>query len=237
MKKRLIAVAAIAIAVSGIGFAAHSYKSQSQKLGYTIGYDMGQSFHKQDVKINFDAVSDGFNAGYTGKKPELTKAQMKSAIEKYRDVMIAKMQAEQKKAQAKVAAQAKPNLDKSAAFMKKIAGEKGVHKINDGVYYKVLKAGTGPKPKLTDEVTVNYAGKLISGKVFDSSYKRGKPTSFKLNQVIHGWSAALTQMPQGSTWDIYIAPDEAYGNNAPPSIGPGQALIFKVDLIAINGKK
>ena len=96
--------------------------------------------------------------------------------------------------------------------------------------------GKGKTPTATDIVTVDYQGTFINGKVFDSSYKRGKPTSFPVNGVIKGWSEALQHMPVGSTWNLYIPSDLAYGKTGMPfgGIGPNQTLIFKVHLISMK---
>lgn len=111
----------------------------------------------------------------------------------------------------------------------------GVVTLPDGLQYKVISDGTGPKPTDSDVVTVNYAGTLIDGTEFDSSYKRGEPTSFPVNAVIPGWTEALKLMKTGSTWMLYIPANLAYGaQGAPPAIGPNQTLIFKVDLISIT---
>jgi FKBP-type peptidyl-prolyl cis-trans isomerase FklB len=111
----------------------------------------------------------------------------------------------------------------------------GVVTLPDGLQYKVLKEGSGEKPNANDTVTVNYAGTLIDGTEFDSSYKRGEPISFPLNGVIPGWTEALQLMKVGSTWELYIPADLAYGaNGVPPVIGPNQTLIFKVELLGIK---
>jgi FKBP-type peptidyl-prolyl cis-trans isomerase FklB len=111
----------------------------------------------------------------------------------------------------------------------------GVVTLADGLQYKIIKAGKGRKPTQTDAVTVNYEGKLVDGTVFDSSYKRGEPISFPVNGVIPGWTEALKLMPVGSTWELFIPSNLAYGENgAPPSIGPNETLIFKVELLAVK---
>lgn len=121
------------------------------------------------------------------------------------------------------------------AFLATNKKKPGVVTLPDGLQYKILIEGKGPKPKETDTVTVHYAGTLIDGKEFDSSYKRGEPTSFPVNGVIPGWTEALQLMKVGSTWELYIPAALAYGNQgAPPSIGPNETLIFKVNLISIN---
>ena len=107
--------------------------------------------------------------------------------------------------------------------------------LADGLQYKIVKVGNGAKPSLNDQVTVNYEGSLVDGTVFDSSYKRGQPTSFPVNAVIPGWTEALQLMPVGSTWELYIPANLAYGaNGVPGTIGPNETLIFKVELLGIN---
>lgn len=120
-------------------------------------------------------------------------------------------------------------------FLKMNQTKKGVVTLPDGLQYKIIKAGKGPKPGPNDEVTVNYAGKLIDGTEFDSSDKHGGPAQFGVSQVIPGWTEALQLMPVGSTWEIYIPSNLAYGDRgAPPTIGPNQTLIFKVTLIKVK---
>jgi FKBP-type peptidyl-prolyl cis-trans isomerase FklB len=127
------------------------------------------------------------------------------------------------------------NKDKGQEFLAANKVKPGVVTLPSGLQYKILAAGQGPKPSLTDTVTVNYAGTLINGTEFDSSYKRGTPASFILTQVIPGWTEALQLMSVGSTWELYIPAYLAYGvNGAAPVIGPNETLIFKVELIAIK---
>jgi FKBP-type peptidyl-prolyl cis-trans isomerase FklB len=121
------------------------------------------------------------------------------------------------------------------AFLTANKNKPGVVTLPDGLQYKVLVAGKGPKPTANDMVVVHYAGKLVNGTEFDSSYKRGEPATFPVNGVIAGWVEALQLMPVGSTWELYIPASLAYGDQgAPPVIGPNETLIFKVNLIEIK---
>ena len=125
------------------------------------------------------------------------------------------------------------NKAKGEAFLMANKTKPGVVTLPSGLQYKIIVAGQGPKPGLNDSVTVNYAGTLIDGTEFDSSYKRGKPVSFPLTGVIAGWTEALQLMNVGSTWELYIPANLAYGSRgAPPSIGSNETLIFKVELIS-----
>jgi FKBP-type peptidyl-prolyl cis-trans isomerase FklB len=132
----------------------------------------------------------------------------------------------------------------SSADSNKAAGEKflatnkakeGVVTLPSGLQYKVITEGKGEKPSAQDTVTVNYEGKLLDGTVFDSSYQRGQPATFQVSDVIPGWVEALQLMKTGSTWEIYIPSQLAYGEQgAGQTIGPNQTLIFKVELLGIK---
>lgn len=118
------------------------------------------------------------------------------------------------------------------AFLAKNMTQPGVVTLPDGLQYKILKPGTGARPTADSTVTVHYAGRLVNGKEFDSSYQRGEPTSFPVSGVIPGWTEALQRMNKGSIWEIYVPAALAYGEKgAPPVIGPNETLIFKVELL------
>jgi FKBP-type peptidyl-prolyl cis-trans isomerase FklB len=109
--------------------------------------------------------------------------------------------------------------------------------LPDGLQYKSLKEGDGPKPTASDTVSCNYRGTLTNGKEFDSSYKRGQPSSFPVSGVIKGWTEALQLMPVGSKWELYIPADLAYGDRgAGQDISPGDTLIFEIELLGIENK-
>jgi FKBP-type peptidyl-prolyl cis-trans isomerase FklB len=122
-----------------------------------------------------------------------------------------------------------------ATFMETNKTKKGIVSLQSGLQYEVISEGTGKKPGKTDVVTVDYEGKLLSGNVFDSSYKRGQPATFPVDGVIPGWQEALQLMPEGSTWMLYIPPELAYGERgAGGVIGPNETLVFKVHLINVK---
>lgn len=128
-----------------------------------------------------------------------------------------------------------PNRTAGEKFLEENKTKAGVNVTESGLQYKVLTQGTGEKPTATQKVKVNYEGKLIDGTVFDSSYKRGEPTSFRVNQVISGWTEALQMMPVGSKWELYIPYQLAYGDrDTGGEIKPYSALIFTVELLDIE---
>ncbi len=134
-----------------------------------------------------------------------------------------------------LAKSAEENKQEGAAFLADNAKEKGIKKTASGLQYKVIKEGKGASPIAIDQVTVHYSGKLIDGKEFDSSYKRGAPATFPLNRVISGWTEGLQLMKEGAKYQFYIPPELAYGSSgAGGIISPESTLIFDVELIKIE---
>jgi FKBP-type peptidyl-prolyl cis-trans isomerase FklB len=127
------------------------------------------------------------------------------------------------------------NKAEGEAFLAENAQKPGVTTLPSGLQYEVLTEGSGKKPTLRSSVTTHYHGTLPNGKVFDSSYQRGQPTTFPVNGVIAGWTEALQLMPEGSKWRLYIPSDLAYGKRgAGRDIGPDSALVFDVELLKVN---
>lgn len=227
-------LAALSVGLSSSAWAAKP-KSKSmndqQKLGYTIGVQLGRQFKQHQVALDSDSMRKGFDDVYSGRKLAMTDKQMQSTMNAFRAQAAAKVQKQQ-------AAQATKNAKAGQQFLKANATKPGVKVTKSGLQYKVLQSGAGPKPVATDWVTVDYKGTLLSGKVFDSSYKRGKPATFPVSGLIPGWTEALQLMHTGATWMIYVPSKLAYGIAGAPmgGIGPNQTLIFKLHLIKIAKK-
>ena len=128
--------------------------------------------------------------------------------------------------------------EKGAAFMKQNSTADGVELFEDTMQYKVLKSGTGPKPAPGATITAHYAGRLLDGKEFDNSFKRGQPFTAPLSALIKGWQLLIPQMPVGSKWLIWIPSDLAYGDGGVGQAGiPGGAVLeFEIELLEIVGK-
>lgn len=126
-----------------------------------------------------------------------------------------------------------PNREAGEKFLAENKTKEGVQVTPSGLQYKVIKQGKGAVPTTTDKVSVHYRGTLIDGTEFDSSYKRNKPTEFGVTQVIKGWTEALTMMPVGSKWELYIPQELAYGSRNQGQIKPFSTLIFEVELLDI----
>ncbi len=129
-----------------------------------------------------------------------------------------------------------PNLEAGKRFLEENAKKEGVVTLPSGLQYKVIKQGHGPIPADSCTVEVNYEGRLINDTIFDSSYQRGKPAQFRLRGVIPGWTEAITQMPVGSEWEIYVPQELAYGERRQAKIDPFSALVFKIELLDIVDK-
>ena len=127
-----------------------------------------------------------------------------------------------------------PNKEKGEKFLAENAKKEGVKTLPSGVQYKVIKEGTGSIPADTSKVKVNYEGRTIDGKVFDSSYKRNQPLTLRCNQTIKGWTDAMVHMPVGSVWEVYIPQNLAYGEREQGDIKPFSVLIFKIELLSIE---
>jgi len=205
-------------------------ESLEDKKSYALGANIGESLSKQGAPVNPDMVARGLKDAMAG-KALMTDTEMNDLLQKLRDeIKVTK--------EAKDHESAAVNRQAGDAFLAANKSKPGVYALPDGLQYKILTQGTGPKPTSTDSVTVNYRGNLIDGKEFDSSYKRGKPATFPVNGVIKGWTEALQMMPVGSKWELYIPPDLAYGDRGAASdIGPGATLTFEVELLSIGGEK
>ena len=209
-----------------------------KKTAYYAGLRIGQMISQQWVKgINYEVFGEdstqtislknllaGFVAGTLEKgglmSVEEATSTRESMMQSIKAKQMEKLYGENKKA--------------CQEFMKKIAKKDGVKSLGDGIYYEVLTEGTGEIPADTNVVKVNYEGKLINDTVFDSSYQRGEPTTFRCNQVIPGWKTALTHMPVGSTWMVYIPQEQAYASGEAGKIKPFSCLIFKIELVGIE---
>lgn len=242
MKKiaALVSASLITVAMTGSVFAAdttaasaikapaaQTAKVDMAKVSYTIGYEIGNGFHTQNIDLNTSAFNEALQAGLNGKDPKFTKEEMQTTMQAFQKEMMEKAAEKQKE-------QATTNLTASTAYLATVAKKEGVKKLETGIYYTIDKAGKGATPTAADTVKVNYEGKLSDGTIFDSSYERKEPATFGVSQVIPCWTKALEKMPVGSTWTVYCSPEEAYGQYAPPSIGPNQALTFKVELLSIE---
>lgn len=221
------------------GFNEGSNKTSKKDVAYMVGMQVGQMVGKQWVEgfnqqifggdstqtISRENMLAGFVAGVAGKGGAMTMA-------KAQEFMNTQMEAIKEKATAEKYADNKAAGEK---FLTENKAKEGVTTTPSGLQYKIITKGNGAIPADTSKVKVNYKGTLIDGTEFDSSYKRKEPATFRANQVIKGWTEALTMMPVGSKWELYIPYDLAYGSRETGGqIKPFSTLIFEVELLGIE---
>ena len=209
-----------------------------KKAAYYAGIQIGQQISNIMMKnINREVFGNdstktislknfmaGFVSGVTGKNGLMTAEQAS---------MTAQSKMQQMKSE-QMMKQYGPNKEKGEKFLAENAKKEGVKTLPSGVQYKVIKEGTGAIPADTSKVKVNYEGRTIDGKVFDSSYKRNQPLTLRCNQTIKGWTDAMVHMPVGSVWEVYIPQNLAYGEREQGDIKPFSVLIFKIELLGIE---
>jgi len=225
MNKKLISFVTIAVltGVPAIVVAADSadLKTDPEKNGYSIGYDIGRSIKRQIVEVDADSMARGLKDGVSGTAPVLPDSEMQQRFATVRQESAQKIIEKNKK--------------DGDSFLAKNKNEKGVKTTASGLQYKIITAGKGKQPKADDTVTVNYRGTLIDGTEFDSSYKRNQPATFPVKGVIPGWTEALQIMKEGSKWMLYLPSTIAYGERGAGNlIGPNSALVFEVELLSID---
>jgi FKBP-type peptidyl-prolyl cis-trans isomerase FklB len=202
----------------------------SYALGMNIGGGLGANLKKQSVEVDPNLVSQGLKDAMAGAKTRLTQEEAQAILTEVQNDSKKQQQEKMQEASAK-------NKTEGEAFLTANKSKEGVVTLPSGLQYKILTAGTGPKPTASDSVKCNYRGTLINGTEFDSSYKRGQPATFGVGQVIKGWTEALQLMPVGSKWQLFIPASLAYGERgAGAEIGPDATLIFEVELLSIDDK-
>ena len=192
------------------------------KTIYSLGLSLGHSLMSSGVReLDYDSLLLGIKDILEGNSPQVSYEEAQRLLDTFFTQLKAKTAAEQKAA--------------GEHFLKENSKRQEVHTTPSGLQYEVLKATSGQKPKATDTVRVHYEGTLIDGTVFDSSYRRGEPISFALNQVIAGWTEGLQLMAVGAKYKLYIPYNLGYGTRgAGEQIPPYATLIFTVELLAIE---
>ena len=201
------------------------------KVSYALGLGIGRQLSQMGAdNLDIDDFAKAIKDILAGKKPEIDDAEAQTLVKDF----FEKQEAKQRAAAAE---KFKETKEKGEAYLAENAKKEGVVTLPSGLQYQVIKEGNGPLPKDTSLVKVNYEGKLIDGKVFDSSYKRKAPITMRANQVIKGWTEALTRMPAGSVWAASPPPAPAPGAREQTEIKPFSTLIFKIELLEVDPKK
>ena len=199
--------------------------NEKEQVSYMIGLDLAKSLEPVKDELDLDTMTKAIKSGLAGEKSLMTEEQAAQVRESFGQKIQAKRIAE-------MMAKAKKNLEAGKAFLAENAKKPDVTTTDSGLQYQVLEQGKGPKPSPTDTVRVHYAGTLLDGKTFDSSYERDEPVVFSLQQVVPGWQEGIALMPVGSKYRFWIPSELGYGEQGTPGgpIGPNETLVFEVEL-------
>ena len=200
---------------------------EDQKVGYSIGYQVGGDFKRQGLCVNHEMVIRGVLDALAGSESLMTEDEMARTL--------VRLQSEARAAQEQQRQElARWNLAEGAAFLAANAKREGVQTLPSGLQYRIVEEGSGRTPSATDTVTVHYRGTLIDGTEFESSYDRGEPATFGIEGVIPGWSEALQLMKEGARWQLFVPPYLGYGERDSDRVGPNSTLIFEVEMISVD---
>jgi len=229
MKYRML-IALGVVLFFNTGFAGETPKiaDDTDKINYSLGYQIGGDFMHQKVELRPELVVKGIQDAIAGTDPLMTPQEMRAVL------IDLKKQIEKTERENFLKDSAR-NLAEGGAFLAENAKKEGVQVLPSGLQYRVVREGSGASPKATDTVTVNYRGMYIDGTEFDSSFKRNNPASFRVNRVISGWTEALQLMKEGAKWELFVPAKLAYGERgAGIRIPPNSTLIFEVELISVG---
>lgn len=203
-------------------------ETNSEKVSYGMGMVFAERLKHDLPDLELEQFIEGFRQAHSGEdEARLTRDEIQAAMMEYQQEIQAQQELEMEQAASK-------NREAGEQFLAENAERDGVMTTESGLQYEVLEQGDGDKPGAEDLVKVHYTGELLSGEVFDSSRDRGEPVTFRLNQVIDGWTEGLQLMSEGSRFKLYIPSDLAYGPGGNMSIGPNETLVFDVELLEVN---
>lgn len=203
------------------------FQSLEERVSYAIGLNIGRNLQREGIEVDPALLAEGIRDVLSGADPKLTDEQIDAALTEYQTQLRERMAARRE-------ADAASNEEAGAAFLRENADREGVVTLPSGLQYEIVSAGDGAQPTAADRVQVHYAGTLIDGTQFDSSYDRGEPAEFGVGEVIPGWTEILQLMPVGSKWKVYIPSELGYGQRgAGDKIGPNAVLVFEIELLQI----
>ncbi|MDH3671772.1 MAG: FKBP-type peptidyl-prolyl cis-trans isomerase [Gammaproteobacteria bacterium] len=225
---RLLALTTIVslAALVSVGFASEDLKPENEtdRINYSIGYQIGGDFKRQGVELNPAAVVRGIQDALLGAEPLITAQEMRATLVNLKRKIVADQQKTRTKKVEKYRGEGRE-------FLAANAKKPGVVTLRSGLQYKEIREGTGKKPGPHDTVTVHYRGTRTDGTEFDSSDRKDAAATFRVDGVIRGWTEALQLMQEGAKWQLFIPPDLAYGERGPLR---DETVIFDVELIAVD---
>ena len=228
MNRRWIAILGLAILLAPGCVGKRAVKTQSERESYGIGVGVARNFQRQGIQVDQAMVIQGMTDVLSNRKLVLNDDELRKTMEVF--------QANVRQKQTEAAKRASIDNQKAGdAFLAQNKKKAGVVTLPSGLQYEVLKAGDGKKPTDADSVECNYRGTLLDGTEFDSTSRAGHPATLELKRLIPGWQEALTLMPVGSKWRLFVPPALAYGSRGSGAeIGPNATLLFELELLAIK---
>jgi len=205
---------------------AQDVESEKGKLSYAVGWDIGADIARRATEFDVDSLIAAIRDVVADKEPKVSPEEMRALLTALQE----KVRAEQVEAFKKLSEENQAAADKFLAANK---SKTGIVTLPSGVQYRVIEEGDGPRPGLDSKVSVHYRGSKLDGHEFDSSFARGTPEEFTVNSVLKGWQEVLPLMKVGSTWQIFVPPELAFGARGNPPVGPNEALMFDLKLVEI----
>lgn len=205
---------------------AQDLTSDKGKLSYAVGWDIGQDIQRRGAEFDVETVIAAIRDSAAGNDPQVPSEEMVALLTELQQ----RVRQEQAAAFQKLAEE---NQAKSEEFLNSNLSKTGIVELPSGVQYRIIDEGEGSRPGMDSTVKVHYRGSKINGLEFDSSFARGVPEEFTVNSVLRGWQEVLPLMKTGSTWQIFVPPELAFGARGNPPVGPNEALIFDLKLVEI----
>ena len=205
---------------------AQDVNTEKGKLSYAVGWDIGADIARRSTEFDVESLIAAIRDVVAEKEPRVTPEEMRTLLTALQE----KVRAEQVE-QFRILSE--ENQKKSEEFLAANKSKTGIVTLPSGVQYRVIEEGEGARPGLDSRVTVHYRGSKLDGREFDSSFARGTPEEFTVNSVLKGWQEVLPLMKTGSTWQIFVPPELAFGARGNPPVGPNEALMFDLKLVEI----
>jgi len=223
---RFVFALAVLIALMASPAVAQDLTTDKGKLSYSVGWDIGKDIERRGAEFDVETLIAAIRDSAAGKEPQVPSEEMVALLTELQQ----KVRQEQAEAFQKLAEE---NLKNSEELLNTNRTKNGIVALPSGIQYRVIEEGDGARPGMESTVKVHYRGSKINGLEFDSSFARGVPEQFTVNSVLRGWQEVLPLMKTGSTWQIFVPPELAFGARGNPPVGPNEALIFDLKLVEI----
>lgn len=222
---KALLLALVAASITGPAMA-QDISTEKGKLSYAVGWDIGQDIQKRGAEFDVESIITAIRDSAAGSDPKISEEEMVAML----TALQQKVRQEQQEA---FVALSEENKAQSESFLNENRTKTGIVELPSGVQYRIIEEGEGARPGLDSTVKVHYRGSKMDGLEFDSSFARGVPEEFTVNTVLRGWQEVLPLMKTGSTWQIFVPPELAFGARGNPPVGPNEALTFDLKLIEI----